>query len=83
MLITLTLDGLMNAHGLENAKCLIFEIPSKFQVYFSLISKDQKHEMSCDMRFPNNVECATSKGSDQPVHAHSLIRAFACHWNIL
>ena len=25
----------------------------------------------------NDVVCATSKGSDQPVHTHSLIRAFA------
>ena len=29
------------------------------------------HEIS------NNVACATSKGSDQPAHTHSLIRAFA------
>ena len=26
---------------------------------------------------PNNVECATSTGSNQPVHTRSLIRAFA------
>ena len=26
----------------------------------------------------NNVVCATSKGSDQPAHTRSLIRAFAC-----
>ena len=32
---------------------------------------------------PNNVVCATSKGSDQPVHTRSLIRAFACRLNIL
>ena len=25
----------------------------------------------------NNVVCATSKGSDQPAHTRSLIRAFA------
>ena len=31
---------------------------------------------------PNNVVCATSKGSDQPVHTHSLIRAFASRLNI-
>ena len=35
------------------------------------------HEIS------NNVVCATSKASDQPVHTHSLIRAFACSLNIL
>ena len=31
----------------------------------------------------NNVVYATSKGSDQPAHTHSLIRAFASHLNIL
>ena len=31
----------------------------------------------------NNVVCATSKGSDQPVHTRSLIRAFASPLNIL
>ena len=36
-----------------------------------------QHEIS------NNVVCATSKGSDQPVHTRRLIRAFACRLNIL
>ena len=31
----------------------------------------------------NNVICATSKGSDQPAHTCSLIRAFAGRLNIL
>ena len=31
----------------------------------------------------NNVVCATSKGSDQPAHMPSLIRAFAGQMNIL
>ena len=31
----------------------------------------------------NNVVCATSKASDQPAHARSLIRAFVCSLNIL
>ena len=35
------------------------------------------HEIS------NNLVCATSKGSDQPVHMRSLIRAFTCSSNIL
>ena len=39
---------------------------------------EPRHEIS------NNVVCATSKGSDQPAHTHSLIRAFASrmviHW---
>ena len=33
--------------------------------------------------FSNNVVCATSKGSDQPAHMGSLIRAFASRLNIL
>ena len=35
------------------------------------------HEIS------NNVVCATSKGSDQPAHTRSLVRAFASRLNIL
>ena len=31
----------------------------------------------------NIVVCATSKGSDQPAHLRSLIRAFASRLNIL
>ena len=31
----------------------------------------------------NNVVCATSKGSDQPAHMHSLIIAFASRLKIL
>ena len=38
---------------------------------------DPRHEIS------NNVVCATSKGSDQPAHTRSLIRAFAIRLNIL
>ena len=35
------------------------------------------HEIS------NNVVCATSKGSDQPAHMRSLIRALASRLNII
>ena len=38
---------------------------------------EPRHEIS------NNVVCATSKASDQPVHMHSLIRVFASPLNIL
>ena len=31
----------------------------------------------------NNVACATIKGSDQPAHTRSLIRAFASRVNSL
>ena len=42
--------------------------------------------ISCNINteheIPNNVVCAASKGSDQPAHTHSLIRAFASLFNI-
>ena len=38
---------------------------------------EPQHEIS------KNVVCATSKGSDQPAHMRSLIRAFASRLNIL
>ena len=38
---------------------------------------EPRHEIS------NNVVCATSKGSDQPAHTRSLIRAFASRLHIL
>ena len=38
---------------------------------------EQRHKIS------NNVVCATSKGSDQPAHMRSLIRAFTSRFNIL
>ena len=31
----------------------------------------------------NNVVCATSKGSDQPAHTRSLIRAFANDYSLI
>ena len=42
-----------------------------------LIVNEPQHEIS------NNVVCATSKGSDQPAHTRSLIKAFASRLNIL
>ena len=41
------------------------------------IAYEPVHEMS------NNVVCATSKGSDQPAHTRSLLRAFASCLSIL
>ena len=38
---------------------------------------EPRHEIS------NNMVCATSKGSDQPAHTRSLIKAFASRLNIL
>ena len=38
---------------------------------------EQLHKIS------NNVVCATNKGSEQPAHTRSLIRAFASRLNVL
>ena len=38
---------------------------------------EPRHEM------PNNVVCATNKGSDQPAHKSSLVRAFASRFNFM
>ena len=42
--------------------------------------KNLKQMSQCILK---NLLCATSKGSDQPAHTHSLIRAFASRLNIL
>ena len=65
-----------------------FTIISKIQIlkYFHKISENrfsQEFSMYCKTIFEpqheisNNVVFVTSKGSDQPAHTHSLIRAFA------
>ena len=43
----------------------------------ALFTDEPQHEIS------NNVVCATKKASDHPAQTRSLIRAFACHLNIL
>ena len=45
--------------------------------YQVVIAYEPRYEIS------NNVVCATSKGSDQPAHTRSLIRAIASRLNIL
>ena len=47
-----------------------------------LDARRQKYD-SGDIIISNNVVCTISKGSDQPAHTHSLIRAFASRLNIL
>ena len=44
---------------------------------FQNIIIEPRHEIS------NNVACATGKGSDQPAHTPSLIRAFGGRSNVL
>ena len=45
--------------------------------FYTKIKFEPVHEIT------NNVVCATSKASDQPVHTCSLIRAFASRLIIL
>ena len=49
----------------------------RFSKCENLKTNEPRHEIS------NNVICATSKGSDQPAHKRSLIRAFASSLNVL
>ena len=46
-------------------------------VKMHLIVNEPQHEIA------NDVVCVNSKGSDQPAHMYSLIRAFASRLNIL
>ena len=46
-------------------------------LYINVNKYEPVHEIS------NNVECATSKASDQPAHTRSLIRAIASRLSIL
>ena len=64
----------------------VHEYVTKYQTWIShssnkrfppITTNELWHEIS------NNVVCATSKGSDQPAHTRSLIRAFASLLNIL
>ena len=48
-----------------------------YVAFVSSTTYEPRHEIS------NNVVCATSKGSDQPAHTHSLIKAFASRFHIL
>ena len=67
--------------------------PVRLKVKYS--TKQTTQDLRHTVRFPtctyyepvheisNNVVCATSKGSDQPTHTRSLIRAFASRLHIL
>ena len=73
--------------------------PSIFHEYFFRNETSPVHHSLCDSyqffgklnkkiyelqhEISSNGVCATSKGSDQPAHTHSLIRALASRLNIL
>ena len=66
----------------ETVRCpyyAFFDVPHNAYIVFTffVLIFEPVHEIS------NNVVCATSKASDQPVHTRSLIRAFASHLSIL
>ena len=65
-----TYDGFLNYYVALNIKWCKLEDKSR-------ITNEPVHEIS------NNVVCATSKGTDQPAHMRSLIRACARRLNIL
>ena len=47
------------------------------------LSFDNSYKIEPVHEISNNVVCASSKASDQPAHACSLIRAFASRLSIL
>ena len=62
--------------------CTIFTRVKKYKskcnrINFKALLIEQRHKIS------NNVAYSTNKGSDQPAHMHSLIRAFASRLSIL
>ena len=68
-----------HTHLLSNASTVV---SFKHFVYLNILllcistTYEPRHETS------NNAVCATSKGSDQPTHTHSMVRAFARRLNI-
>ena len=63
-----------------NSKFCLATLDEEVHVYgqeHKILAYEPVHEIS------NNVVCANSKDSDQPVHMLSLIRAFAHRLNIL
>ena len=71
----------IGAIWLLSLACLLVKIVTGFIRYTVILNKkttlsEPRHEIS------NNVVCATSKGSDQPAHTRSLLRAFASRLNM-
>ena len=61
----------------DSLHVFLYTIFCQHRIYKRKAYLSQKHEIS------NNVVLSTSKGSDQPAHPRSLIRAFASRLNIL
>ena len=68
------LFNLLNELGKSNN---LLGTRASYRLFTRILINEPRHEIS------NNVVCATSKGSNQPAHTRSLIRAFASRLNIL
>ena len=64
-------------NGIFLLSCIFEPTDRCKSMQYNIIKNEPVHEIS------NNLVCATSKASDQPVHTRSLIQAFACHLSIL
>ena len=64
-------------HTHSHSEPVLIVFIAKSTETFRISVFEPRHEIS------NNVVCATSKGSDQPAHSRSLIRAFASRLRIL
>ena len=69
--------GIMTSLQRNLSPTVMHETVDPHEVNILLLSFEPRHEIS------NNLVSATSKGSDQPAHTHSLVRAFANRLNIL
>ena len=76
-LVTLVTHVLVQELSLATLVTHVFMHELSLALFQPFTTNEPRHEIS------NNVECATSKSSDQPAHMRSLIRAFAIRLNIL
>ena len=77
---SVVLNGVKNCYGQHLFSFFIdlnSDLTPGYQHSPLLKTYEPWHEIS------NNVVCTTSKGSDQPAHMRSLIKAFASRLNIL
>ena len=75
-IVVQTVRGSVLQQRVQQTCQLMLLYVSLLQYKLNEITYEPRHEIS------NNVVRATSKGSDQPAHMRSLIRAFASRLNI-
>ena len=68
---------------LSGSFCLLFPVCKKLKQMEYMLVGSLTNPFEPRQEISNNVVCATSKASYQPVHMHSLIRAFASRLYIL